>query len=643
MLQQSPAPPPPPSGASPPLAAAWAAHPLWRTLGPQAALHWPARWQQIVASAGLPGQEQAVVEPAVLERHLGWLVAGQAWLVDADQPGQRLPLQAGELFGAGAMPPAADIRWAVLAAAGQGCTVALLAADEVDALLAEHPLLAARLWPAGAPRQHRGDDGLHDLLTRQPVSDLLDRGPVALTPGARVAEAARCMAAHRVSSLLITSEPDGRGELLGVLTDRDLRNRVLAAGLSPGTPVMQVASSPVHTVDAQAPVFEAMLLMARHGVHHVPVLRDAAGPQPQVVGVVSATRLQEQHAGSPVSIAARIHRQPDVAGLAAQAAQVGQLQRQLASAGVSAQHSGRFITAITDALTVRLLELGEALLGPPPVPYVWVAAGSQARAEQTARTDQDNCMVLDDRYDEAVHGRYFEALSRFVCNGLDACGYVHCPGGMMAMTDAWRQPRRRWVEYFTQWVDRPDPKALMLTCVFFDLRAVRGPAGLLNPLRREVLQRTRGNRIFLAHMASNALGHTPALGMFGRLAPERGGEHAGTIDLKHHGIVPIVDLARIYALAAAEEAVNTHDRLLAVAAGGEVSTESARDLRHALEFLGQLRLRHQARQMAAGLKPDNHMRPDSLSNFERTQLKDAFTVVQTLQAVLAQRYTAGRF
>lgn len=626
-----------------PLASAWAAHPLWGALGPQAALHWPARWWTLETDGTPAGPDTPLVPPPVLERHLGWLVAGRAWLVDADQPAQRLPLWAGDLCGAGATPAAADIRWAVLPEPGQPCTMALLPAEAADAMLAEHPVLAARLWPAAGKAPAPTDEGLHELLTRQPVHELLDRGPVALTPRARVAEAARCMAAHRVSSLLITSEPEGRGELLGMLTDRDLRNRVLAAGLDPDTPVMQVASSPVHTVPAQAPVFEAMLLMARHGVHHVPVVREAGATAPQLVGVVSATRLQEQHAGSPVSMAARIHRQPDVAGLVAQAQQVGQLQRQLAAAGVSAQHSGRFLTAITDALTVRLLALAEGLLGPPPVPYVWVAAGSQARAEQTARTDQDNCMVLDDAYDEAVHGRYFEALARFVCNGLDACGYVHCPGGMMAMTDTWRQPRRRWAAYFSQWVERPDPQALMLTCVFFDLRAVHGPAALLQQLRREVLQRTRGNRIFLAHMASNALGHTPALGLFGRLSPERGGPHAGTIDLKHHGIVPIVDLARIYALAAAEEAVNTHERLLAVAGSGEVSSESARDLRHALAFIGQLRLRHQALQMAAGQAPDNHLRPDSLSNFERTQLKDAFTVVQTLQAVLSQRYTAGRF
>lgn len=301
------------------------------------------------------------------------------------------------------------------------------------------------------------------------------------------------------------------------------------------------------------------------------------------------------------------------------------------------------LSAITDAITVRLIELAQARLGPPPVPFAWVAAGSQARAEQTARTDQDNCMVLDDAYDEALHGAYFGELARFVCDGLNACGYVHCPGEMMAMTDTWRQPQRRWLQYFHDWVQRPQPKALMLTCVFFDLRTVYGTGDLLDSLRREVLAHTRGNSIFLAYMTSNALGHTPPLGLFGRMSTSRSGEHRGTIDLKTNGVVPIVDLARVYALAAGVAAVNTHDRLLAMADGGEISAEGSRDLRDALEFLAALRIRHQARQMAAGVKPDNHLRPDSLSSFERAQLKQAFAVVQTLQSVMAQRYTAGRF
>jgi CBS domain-containing protein len=478
----------------------------------------------------------------------------------------------------------------------------------------------------------------HDNLTNQSVGEVLARGPVAVTANASIREAAQAMRSAGVSSLLITAEADARGSLLGLVTDRDLRNRVVAEGVDIDALALSVASHHVHTIGASAPVFEAMLMMTRLGIHHLPVLEGG-----HVIGVISGTRLQELHTSSPLALAARIHRQPDVAGLVTLAGEVGVLQRELALAEASAYNAGRILTSITDALTVRLIELAQERLGPPPVDYVWVAAGSQARSEQTAKSDQDNCLVLDDDYDEAEHGAYFRALSSYVCDGLDVCGYVHCPGEMMAMTEQWRQPRQTWLRYFRKWVHQPDPQALMLTCVFFDQRAVHGNAALLRGLRQQVLADTRGNAIFLAHMAGNALSRTPPLGMFGRLNSQRNAEHPGTLNMKHHGLVPIVDLARVYALAGGIEAVNTQDRLQAVGDHGEVSQGSAQDLSEALEFLAFLRLRHQARQLAAGEAADNFMRPDSLSNFERTQLKDAFNVVQTLQDVLTQRYGAGRF
>ena len=143
-------------------------------------------------------------------------------------------------------------------------------------------------------------------------------------------------------------------------------------------------------------------------------------------------------------------------------------------------------------------------------------------------------------------------------------------------------------------------------------------------------------------MVGNALTHQPPLGMFGGLfgglSTIRSGEHKGTIDLKHTGIVPVIDLARIYALAAGHPAVNTHDRLAHAADSGEISPQSVRDLRDALEFLAALRIRHQAQRISAGFEADNHLNPSTLSNFERSQLKDAFGVVKVLQDVLAHRY-----
>ena len=119
----------------------------------------------------------------------------------------------------------------------------------------------------------------------------------------------------------------------------------------------------------------------------------------------------------------------------------------------------------------------------------------------------------------------------------------------------------------------------------------------------------------------------------------RGGEHNREFDLKHNGVVPIVDIARVNALEEGIRAVNTHDRLNAERkSGGGMSSSGARDLLDAYEFIAITRLEHQARQIRDGEKPNNFMDPDNLSHFERNHLRDAFSVVKTMQSGMANHH-----
>lgn len=607
---------------NPDLSARLLAHPLFGRLGEAACTEWAQHFRH---TEWAPGQVGA--SGAALRDHLLLVLQGRLRLSLVGEAGVGVDCTPGLLVGAGAAPHGDPGPWQLRAV--ERSLLACLPAAELAALCHAHPLAATFVAPLERPSEPAAAADPHLSLTTTPVRALLRRPPVTLPPTATILEAAQTMRDHRVSSVLLLQQE----HLFGLVTDRDLRNRALAAGLDTSLPVLEIATVAPLTIDVHRPAFEALLLMARFNIHHVPVLDGQ-----RVVGMVTATDVTEQHSTSAVYLAGEIHKQTQLPELVASAGKIKRLQRSLAAADASAYSTGHIVTAITDALTTRLLTLAEAQLGPPPLDYAWVAAGSQARSEQTAKSDQDNCLVLDDRYDATVHGPYFEQLANIVNDGLDACGYVYCPGEMMARTDEWRQPQRRWTEYFRRWTEEPEPKALMLTCVFFDLRAVHGQASLLDGLRREVLRRTRDNRIFLAYMVGNALQHRPPLSLFGGISTVRAGELRDAVDLKHSGIVPIVDLARIYALAGGHEAVNTHDRLLVAAQGGEISEQSARDLRDALECLAGLRIQHQARQIDRGAAPDNLLSLAELSNFERSQLKNAFAVVQTLQSVLAQRY-----
>lgn len=469
----------------------------------------------------------------------------------------------------------------------------------------------------------------HVNLLTTPVSELISRKPITISPSASILETAKKMAQERVSSILVVA----KGQLAGIVTDRDLRNRVVAEGLDVNLPITEIMTFNPSSLQEDTFAFQAQLHMARHNIHHLPINRGE-----KLVGIVTATDLTKHQTTSAVYMVSDIYKQDQIERMREVANKIPDLLVNMAAADATADSIGHLITSITDAITSRLIQLAEAKIGPPPIPYVWVAAGSQARNEQTAKSDQDNCLIIDDAYNPNIHGAYFEQLAKFVCDGLNACGYVYCPGEMMAITDKWRQPLHAWKKYFDKWVDHPEPMALMLTSVFFDMRRVYGSRNLFQEIAEYALDKTRGNRIFLAFMAGNALSHQPPIGFFRNFVLIKGGEHNQTFDVKHNGIVPIVDLARVYSLAAGAKTVNTLDRLEIVASGGEVTSEGAHDLKDALEFICYLRIQHQARQIKAGQPPDNFMSPDHLSHFERNHLKDAFSVVRTMQNILGQRY-----
>ncbi|MCW8827765.1 MAG: DUF294 nucleotidyltransferase-like domain-containing protein [Gammaproteobacteria bacterium] len=462
---------------------------------------------------------------------------------------------------------------------------------------------------------------------------LIRREPVSIAPEASIRQAAQLMSEQRVSSLLITEQQ----QLLGIVTDRDLRQRCIATGTDTAEAVSSIMSREIFTLEAERPAFDALMEMTRRQIHHLPVTRSGA-----LLGVLSATDLLHQHSLNTVSIVGRIRRSSTTDELVETAQELPELQLQLIQSGMTADHLTQALCAVTDALSQRLLTLAEEKLGSPPVPYVWLVCGSQARREQTAFSDQDNALLIDDAL-QPEHESWFAELARFVSDGLARCGFEYCPGEVMATNPKWRQPLREWRRYFSQWINSPEPMALMHSSIFFDMRPLHGEEALYTPLRDEVLAQCRENRIFLHYMAANALKHRPPLGFFRQFVLVHDGEHDDSLDLKHRGVIPVVDLARVFALSAALPQLNTQERLRAAEQAGALSRDGAEDLLHALEFIATLRARHQAEQQLAGEALDNYVRPETLSRLERTQLKDAFAAIRAMQEAMEQRYQTARF
>lgn len=508
-----------------------------------------------------------------------------------------------------------DGRGAVTATATEASQLLAIPAVVFHRLVKDHPRVLRffdRTRPAAARRQD---------ITTMALSDLMTPAPLTCHPDTPLIEAARRMRDRGVSCIIAA---DG-DQVRGILTTGDITSRAMAEGRAPETPVHAVMTPDPLSLPPTALVADVLHAMVERGITHMPVVE--AG---RLVGILTQTDLTRFQATSSAALIREIAKAPDSATLAGIVRRIPELLVQLVSAQNPHQTVTRLITDIGDATTRRLLALAEARLGPPPVPYLWLACGSQGRQEQTGISDQDNCLMLDDAVTPA-DDTYFAALAKFVSDGLDEAGYFYCPGDMMATNVKWRQPLRVWRDYFRRWIATPNPEAQMLASVMFDLRPIGGHEALFAHLQEETLAAAAKNSIFVAHMMSNSLKHQPPLGLFRGFATVRSGEHKNTIDLKHNGVVPVVDLGRIYALTGQLRMANTRTRITAAIEVGAVSGSGGRDLLDAYDMIAETRLIHQAAQIRHGEKPDNFMAPADLSDFERSHLRDAFVVVKTMQ------------
>jgi CBS domain-containing protein len=465
-------------------------------------------------------------------------------------------------------------------------------------------------------------------ITGETVRGMVARGPVSSTSSASIREVAQKMVDERVSAMLID---DGNG-LVGIVTDRDIRARVVARGMSVDRPVTEIMTAGPKSVDADAHAYEAAMLMMEKNIHHLPVISGS-----EVLGMVARSdfmRLETEH---PLYLVADIGKQTTVEGVVEACDRIPALIIAQMESDATGEQLGKFITMITDTITRQLLQIAENELGTPPVDYAWVALGSQGRFEQSAKSDQDNAFVLDDAV-KPEDDAYFAAMAKIVNDGLNDCGYVYCPGDVMASNTKWRQPLKVWKKYFHRWITVPEKKALMHANIFFDLRIVKGKTELVDELKNSIRDDARSNELFLALMAKNAMTFQPPLGFFRQFVLERSGEHKHTLDLKLQGIMPIVEIARIRSLAAGELRINTRNRLRAAALAGEISTADAASLSDALDFIEKLRIEHQARQFQSGERPDNHLAPRELSPLVRQNLKSAFSQVRTSQQALLNRF-----
>lgn len=446
-----------------------------------------------------------------------------------------------------------------------------------------------------------------DLAVR--VDQLLRRPAVWVEPDATIGQAAHTMGEERISSVLVRTRPPG------IVTDRDLRTRVLGAGLGPDVPVTKVMTQPLRTAPAETPLYDAWSVLLEHGLHHLPVTRDG-----EIVGVLTATDVLRSTSQGPVAVLRNIERLPSRASLPGYAARLTEMASSLLAGGLDAMVIAGLVARLNDALLRPILRWAEADLGPPPAPYAWIVFGSEGRMEQTLLTDQDNALVWAGGAGDVR--AWFEAFATRVAADLQAAGFPECPGGYMARR--WMGPLDEWTRRFASWIDEPSPEALLHAAIFFDFRRVAGTLGL-SPLDA-VLAEAPAKPAFLRFLARSALEFHPPPALLLRL---EGG--SSVVDLKAHGIAPVVFLARCYGLELGGRARSTLERIEAASAAGLLSADVHASVAEAYRFLLGLRLRLQLRALAAWKLPKDAVALAELGAVERSRLKDALRAVRVFR------------
>jgi len=459
------------------------------------------------------------------------------------------------------------------------------------------------------------------------------RDVITCTPSDRLSDAAAIMRQRNISSLVVVED----GNPVAILTDRDLRNKVVAACLNPdGLTVADVMNSPLIMIGEDEYLFEAIHRIAHHRIHRL-VVTGSAG---ELAGIITDSDILRAQSRSPQQLVREIEEADTLEELKGLHQRVQELVQHLIGTGVQIRDLVRLIAHLNDQIVIRLIELVRTEHYPGLTAACgFLVLGSEGRQEQTLTTDQDNALVYADDL-VAAEVRQLEEFSTILIDSLIAIGVPSCPGGIMAKNMEWRRSLDQWHTVLDQWFGTPTPENIMNVSMFSDVRMLSGDPSLELALKEHVAGRLLGNDLYLGHMTANLLRFAVPLGWFGRIKTENG-EHAGRVDLKRAGIFAITEGVKILSLGNGVHETSTAQRIERLAEGGVLTQNEADDLTASFEALVRFRLRTQVDAISAGQKLDNRITLAGLNRMEQERLRAALEGVRSFQESLGRRYRLG--
>lgn len=464
------------------------------------------------------------------------------------------------------------------------------------------------------------------------VGDIANRRVVSVDVNDAIKDVALKMSElHRSSAVVMEN-----GQLVGIVNDRDMTKRVVSQGFDVTGPVKDVMTYSPITIETQDLVLKAVTLMMRYSVKSLPVTQNG-----EVVGIFTSVDLVQNNNMLAIYLINAISQARNIDDLKVLTPQRKAVFEALVNGEVSFNMIGDIMTLIIDSYTVRLLELAEMKYGVAPCEYTWIAAGSQARGEHLPHSDQDNALIVSRELD-IQERQYFAQLTTFVNHGLADCDYPLCSGGYMASNPRWSQPLEQWKAYYKEWITEGEREALLHATVFMDIRCIHGSTQLFDDLHVYLHSLTSDNSRFLALLVANSLRIRPPLSIFKNFVLIRDGEHKNMLNLKKRSVNPLVDLGRVYSMAAGDtKTTNTLERFAVAKERGVINQETYADVIGAYEFISRVRVKYQLSSSEQGDDEfTHHISPDALTQFERNHLKEAFLIITQLQDASQMRFSS---
>jgi len=465
------------------------------------------------------------------------------------------------------------------------------------------------------------------LLMNLPVSSFM-KETVNCDMNQPIVEAGKLMNRRNQDAILITQ--NGQNQI-GIVTDSDLRDRVIAGERATENPVFEVMSSPLVTIPDQSLLFEASLLIEEKQITHLPVINKNG----DIIGIFSKKDLHEIQRNSISYLIKDIRNASTVDGLKAIHEKVPGLVKTLMDSGAKIHNITHLISTITDAITERVIEYAIEELGDPPVKFTFLALGSEGRREQTLVTDQDNAIIFENIPNDKLSdvNKYFLYLGQKVNLWLDRIGYNYCKGEIMAGNPQWCQSMDRWKQYFTRWINEKSEDTSLGVSIFFDFRVVYGEQSYADELRKHLNQASDNQSKFFQLLSREAANYKLPVNIFKGGHGDPSGVITETMDMKT-GIMPIIDFARIYSLYHRLEETNTITRLHKMYQRNELSKSEFEEISHSYNFLMEIRFRNQLAAILNNEIPKNIITSNDLTEIEKSMIRNIYSRISPLQSRL---------